>query len=250
LSLTEAVWLVLNAVGWQALSPGEAAWIILNVIWIDLVLAIDNALVIAAAVQNLDKKSQNTARWWGAFGAASCRILFLAAIFWVLKYPMLHTAFNIGGGAYIIYIGIKLLKGSEKEKKHKSAEGFWQAIRVIIVADALMSLDNVLAVFSVSKENLVLASAGIVVSVPMVIYLSRFVSLLMEKFSFIIVLGALILGKVGGEMVGHEKLLKPYLEAIFQPFLGPWWHWAMPVIGALIVFVFYLVFKFKKNTPK
>ena len=229
------------------MGTAQAVWIILNVIWIDLVLAIDNALVIAAAVQNLDKKSQNIARWWGTFGAASCRILFLALIFIVLQYPLLHTVFNIGGGAYIIYIGIKLLQDKKNEKKHKSAHGFWQAIRVIIVADALMSLDNVLAVFSVSRENLLLASAGIVVSVPMVIYLARFVSLLMEKFSFIIVLGALILGKVGGEMVGHEKLLKPYLEAFFQPFLGSWWHWAMPVIGALIVFVFYLVFKYKKQ---
>jgi len=229
------------------LGAAESLWIILNVIWIDLVLAIDNALVIAAAVQNLDKKSQNVARWWGTFGAASCRILFLALIFWVLKYPLLHTVFNIGGGIYIIYIGIKLLMGGKKEKEHKSAQGFWQAIRVIIVADALMSMDNVLAVFSVSRENLILASAGIVVSVPMVIYLSRFVSLLMEKFGIIIVLGALILGKVGGEMVGKEKLLGPYLEAIFHPFLGSWQHYAMPVTGVLIVFIFYLIFKFKKQ---
>lgn len=247
MGFTEAVWLVLNAIGWQPLSPAEAAWIILNVIWIDLVLAIDNALVIAAAVQNLDKKSQNTARWWGTFGAASFRILFLAFIFLVLKYPLVHTAFNVGGGAYIVYIGIKLLKGEKKEKEHKSAAGFWQAIRIIIVADALMSLDNVLAVFSVSKENLILASAGIVVSVPMVIYLSRFVSLIMEKVGLILILGALYLGKIGGEMIGHEKLLKPYLEPFFQPFLGSLWHYAMPAIGALTVLAFYFIFKFKKK---
>lgn len=221
-------------------------WIVLNVIWIDLVLAIDNALVIAATVQNLDKKSQNIARWWGTFGAASCRILFLAVIFWVLKYPLLHTVFNIGGGAYIVYIGIKLLKGEKKEREHKSAEGFWQAIRVIIVADALMSLDNVLAVFSVSGENLILASAGIVVSVPMVIYLSRFVSLLMEKFSIIIIFGALLLGKVGGEMIGKEKLLEPHLKTFFQPFLGHWWHYVMPAIGILTVLIFWLFIKFRK----
>lgn len=204
-------------------------------------------MVIAAAVRNLDKKSQNTARWWGTFGAASCRIIFLALVFWILKYPVLNTAFNIGGGAYIIYIGIKLLNDKREEKKHKSAKGFWQAIRIIVAADALMSLDNVLAVFSVSQGNLILASAGIAVSVPMVIYFSKFISLLMEKFGLILVLGALFLGKVGGEMIGKEKLLEPYLEKFFGPFLGSWRHYAMPIIGVFVVLAFYIIFKFKKK---
>jgi YjbE family integral membrane protein len=170
----------------------------LSIVLIDLVLAGDNAVVIAMAVKNLPKKK----RFWGiTFGAGAAVILRVACTF-VVSQLLVMQYVKLIGGAVIIWIGIKLLvEGAEDEGGHKEAGTLFQALWIIVVADISMSIDNMLAVGAACKGNLFLLIFGLTLSIPFVVFTSNLLSKLMDRYPIILWVGAAILGKVGGEMM-------------------------------------------------
>jgi YjbE family integral membrane protein len=174
---------------------------LLSIVMIDLVLAGDNSIVIAMAVQSLPKEQRFKGILFGALAAVLLRVIFT---FFASK--LLTISFvKLLGGILILWIAIKLLSGSdEANEKRQGAKSFWGAVWMIIVADLTMSLDNILAVAGASHGSITLLLFGLGLSIPLVIFASALISKMMERFRIIIWIGALILGKVAGEMIATD----------------------------------------------
>ena len=182
---------------------------IMSIVVIDLVLAGDNAVVIAMAVRNLPGKQ----RVWGiALGAGAAVIVRVIATFLVaqlLNMPLIKLV----GGAAIIWIAVKLLiDGSAEDSPDQACGTIWQAVWIIIVADMSMGIDNMLAVGAASHGNLFLLLFGLVLSIPFVVFMSNLLSMLMNKYPVILWFGAGILGKVGGEMMITDSWVNSLLN--------------------------------------
>src|SRR4030066_2369046 len=182
---------------------------LLSVIMIDLILAGDNAVVIAMAVQNLQGKQR---KWGIALGAGAAVLLrgicpFFAAQ--MLKVALLKFV----GGALIAWIAVKLLVQGHGEENIKEAGNVWQAVKMIVIADIVMSLDNMLAVAGASKGNMFLLLFGLGFSIPLVVGTSALLSMLMDKYPIILYIGAAVLGKGAGEMMITDALI----QRMFQP---------------------------------
>jgi len=182
-----------------------------QIVILDLVLAGDNALVIALAVRNLTNRQQWLGRIWGTVGAVGLRLVFIALVTYALKIPLLQAA----GGSLLLWIAVKLLNqtGDAGEEGHGVEQGtsLLDAIRIIIVADVVMSLDNVLAVAGAAHGNLLVVVLGIGISIPIVIGGSSLISVLLARFPLLIDLGAAILGWVGGRMILDDPLVERWL---------------------------------------
>jgi len=179
---------------------------LLSIILIDLVLAGDNAIVIALAARNLPKHLQKQAIFWGTLGAIAVRIVMTAAVVWLLKLPGLMLA----GGLLLLPIAWKLLRQNGGEHHIKPAQGFWSAMQTIVIADALMGLDNVLAIAGASHGHMSLVVIGLLVSVPLVVWGSTLILKLIERFPAVIYLGAAAIAWTAGRMLSHDLLVKEW----------------------------------------
>jgi YjbE family integral membrane protein len=193
---------------------------------IDLVLAGDNAVVIAMAVKNLQGKDRQMGIILGAGGAVVIRVIctFLVA-------QLLNMSFvKLLGGAVVIWIAVKLLtEGTQEEVHGKECSGVWQALWIIIVADLSMGIDNMLAVGAASHGNLFLLLFGLLLSIPMVVFMSTWLSKFMDRYPIILWIGAAVLGKVGGEMM----ITDPWVNGLLNP---PKWS----EYAAMAFFVFFV----------
>lgn len=180
-----------------------ARW--LSIVVIDLTLAGDNALVIALAVRTLPRRQQFLGRIWGTLGAVIMRVLFIAAVTLLLRIPLLQLA----GGLLLVWIALKLVRqetGAEEQvRRHGTSLG--EAIWLIMVADIVMSLDNVLAIAAAAHGDLVLVVFGISLSLPLVVWGSGILALLMARYTWIVWLGGGILGYVAGEMILRDRII-------------------------------------------
>ena len=175
---------------------------VLGIIVIDLTLAGDNALVIALAVRNLAKRQQFLGRIWGTGGAVALRLAFIGVATLLLRIPFLQLV----GGLLLLWIAFKLVRhetGSEEQVRQGGS--LREAIWIIIVADAIMSLDNVLAVAAAADGDMKLVVFGIALSIPIVVWGSGILASLMNRFIWIIWIGGGILGYVAGEMIMKDK---------------------------------------------
>ena len=171
-----------------------------KIVLLDLVLAGDNAVVIALAVRTLPRRQQFWGRIWGTFGAVALRLAFIFVVTWLLKVPLLQVA----GAIMLIWIALKLVRQSEGEGGgHQVKQGatLMSAVWIIIVADVIMSLDNVLSVAGAAHGDMQLVVFGIGLSIPIVIWLSAVLSTLMNRYPWIIWLAAGVLGEVAGKMI-------------------------------------------------
>ena len=180
---------------------------LLAIVMIDLVLAGDNAIVIGLAARNLPKEKQKTVILWGTLGAVLIRVLATIAVVWLLKVPGLLLV----GGALLIWIAYKLLV-EEKGHDVKASESTWAAIRTIIIADAAMGLDNVLAVAGAAHGSILLVILGLTISVPIVVWGSTIVIKWMERYPIFITIGAGILAWTASKMIVGEAFMKPFFE--------------------------------------
>jgi YjbE family integral membrane protein len=179
---------------------------LLAIILIDLVLAGDNAIVIALAARNLPAHLQKKAITWGTFGAIAIRAVMTVSVVWLLKIPGLMLA----GGIGLLWIAYKLLADNgHKEHDGPVASTFWGAMKTIVVADALMGVDNVLGVAGASHGSFDLVIIGLLVSVPIVVFGSTMVLKLVERFPAIIKIGAAVLAFTAAKMIVSEPLLDP-----------------------------------------
>ncbi|APW45198.1 TerC family protein [Rhodoferax antarcticus] len=204
-------------------------WIaVLQIIAIDIMLGGDNAVVIALACRKLPPEQRNKGIFWGVIGAIGLRVVMIFFALQLLAVPYL----KIVGGLLLLWIGVKLLL-PEDEEGHDSIEGgttLMTAIKTIVVADAVMSLDNVIAVAGASHGSMVLVTLGILVSIPIVVWGSKLVLALMDRFPVVITLGAALLGWIAGGMLLTDKALP---DALVQS-LGPW-HYLLSAAGAALV---------------
>jgi YjbE family integral membrane protein len=176
----------------------------LSIILIDIVLSGDNSVVIAMAVHALSKEKRTKGILIGTTGAVILRIIFTWFASHLLQTPFLKMT----GGLLILWIAVKLLiEDAEAQASEKKATTLWHAVWMILVADFTMSLDNVLAVAGVSQGNMTLLWFGLGLSIPLVIFTSTILSKLMDRFPIILVLGAALLGKVGGEMLVTDHVV-------------------------------------------
>jgi YjbE family integral membrane protein len=200
---------------------------VLGIIIIDLTLAGDNALVIALAVRNLPKRQQFLGRIWGTAGAVGLRLAFIAIVTWLLRIPFLQLV----GGLLLLWIAFKLVHHETGAEEHVRQGGsLREAIWIIIVADAIMSLDNVLAVAAAAHGDMTLVVFGIALSIPIVVWGSGLLATLMNRFIWIIWIGGAILGYVAGEMILKDKGFGWIDHS--SPVVG----W-LPVVPAVILFV-------------
>jgi YjbE family integral membrane protein len=207
----------LSAPWWSAL---------LAIILIDLVLAGDNAVVIALAARNLPQRLQKKAIVWGTVGAIVVRSAMTVAVVWLLAIPGLMLA----GGIGLLWIAYKLLADQGEQQAHGApAATFWAAMRTIVVADALMGIDNVLGVAGAAHGEFDLVIVGLLVSVPIVVFGSTLVLKLVQRFPLIIQAGAAVLAFTAAKMIVGE----PLLGEVFDQALLRWAAYAAAMAGVL-----------------
>jgi YjbE family integral membrane protein len=199
---------------------------VLGIIVIDLTLAGDNALVIALAIRTLPKRQQFWGRIWGTAGAVGLRLLFITVATILLKIPFLQLV----GGLLLLWIAFKLVRQQTGAEGHvRQGSSLRESVWIIIVADAVMSLDNVLAVAAAAHGDLTLVVFGIALSLPIVVWGSGILAALMNRFVWIIWLGGGILGYVAGEMILKER----HLERLIDP-ANPA-HDLLPILPAVTI---------------
>jgi len=180
------------------------------IVVIDLVLAGDNAIVIALAARNLPKLHQRKAILWGTLGAVVVRTSLTVAVLWLLQVPGLMLA----GGALLVWIAYRLLTGDDGGREHDMAPaaGFWAAMRTIVIADAVMGLDNVLAVAGAAHGSILLVVLGLLISIPIVVWGSTLILHWLERFPSLLYVGGAVLAWTAVKMITGE----PFLEEFFE----------------------------------
>jgi YjbE family integral membrane protein len=202
-------------------------WIgLLKIIWINIILSGDNAVVIALAARSLPPDQQRKAIFWGSSAAVVLRVLLTIVAAWLLGLSFLQ----IVGGCLLLWIGVQLLSEEDDgEGEAKEHGNLMSAVRTILIADLVMSLDNVIGVAAAAKGNTTLLILGLAISIPMVIFGSTLMIKLMERFPIIVTLGAALIGWVGGETIASDVILKDVVAA------NPWIHYAAAAAGAAFV---------------
>src|SRR3954468_16511945 len=184
-------------------------WIALSqIILINIVLSGDNAVVIALASRSLPPAQQTKAIIFGSVGAIVLRLILTFFAVYLLSLPYLKLI----GAALLLWIGVGLLKGDDDDEDIESNSGLVAAIKTIIIADLVMSLDNVIGVAAAAKGNLLLLVLGLVISIPLIIFGSTIILKLMNRFPIIITVGAALLGWVAGEMAVTDPAIKGFVE--------------------------------------
>lgn len=209
-------------------------WIgLLKIIWVNLLLSGDNAVVIALASRSLPPRQQKMAIFWGSAAAIILRIILTVFAVTLLTLPYLKLV----GGLLLIWIGVQLLIPDDGDENIHSSDNLMTAIRTILIADLVMSLDNVLAVAAAAETapgdaKLVLLVLGLAISIPIVIFGSSIVLKLMERFPVIITLGAALLGWISGEMAVSDPSVVSWVQAN-----ADWLHsWRVAaILGAVAV---------------
>ena len=198
---------------------------LLGVLGVDLILAGDNAVVIALAVRNLQGQNRRRAIVLGALGAVVLRLIFAAIVSYLLLIPFLQVA----GGLLLFWIAWKLVKEDPGEEADVQAgETQWEAIRIIILADVVMSLDNVIALVGVSGGDLLLLATGIALTIPLVIFGSALLTSLLDRFPILVYAGAGLLVYIAVEMLFADAALHEYLEP-YESF-----EWPIAITAAVV----------------
>ena len=182
---------------------------LLAIIWINIILSGDNAVVIALAARSLPKHQQGKAVFWGAGAAVALRIILTLIAVEALKWPYL----KIIGGLLLFWIAVKLLIPEDDDADIESSDNLVQAIKTILIADLVMSLDNVIGVAAAAKGSTLLLVLGLVISIPLVIFGATVLMKLMERYPIIITIGAALIGYVAGEMPVTDPAVVKWFEA-------------------------------------
>jgi len=203
---------------------------VLQIIIIDILLGGDNAVVIALACRRLSPRQRSRGVFWGVFGAVIIRLVLIFFALKLLALPFL----KIGGGLLLLWIGIKLLlpENSVDKESVESSDTLWGAVKTIIVADVVMSLDNIIAVAGAAHGDMLLVVFGIAISIPIIVWGSKLVMTLMDRFPVVVTLGGGLLGWIAGGMMATDVSIKPFLAAY-----PSWLHYPASVVGALLVII-------------
>lgn len=199
-------------------------WLFAQIMLINIVLSGDNAVVIALASKNLPKEQRSKAVWWGAFGAVALRILLTLIAVQLLEVPYIQAF----GALLLLWIAVKLLTDDENEPKVKEAPTLGKAIWTIIVADFVMSLDNVLAIAAKADGNTTVIILGIALSIPLIVGGSTLVMKLLHRYPVLVYLGAAVLGLTAGEMLLSDQSTGTFLSSKLP-------EQVIPLFGGILV---------------
>ena len=202
-------------------------WVgLLKIIWINIILSGDNAVVIALAARSLPPEQQKKAVLLGSGAAVVLLIALTVVAVQLLALPYLQ----IVGGLLLLWIGTQLLgDGDDGEGESKEYGSLIAAVRTILIADLVMSLDNVIAVAAAAKGSMLLLILGLAISIPLVIFGSTLMIRLMERYPVVVTFGAGLIGWVGGETIISDNVLVPWVQE------AHWLHYAGPALGAAVV---------------
>jgi YjbE family integral membrane protein len=200
----------------------------LEIVVINILLSGDNAVVIALACRNLPSHQRRWGVFWGAIGAIVLRIILTFFAVSLLAFSWL----KIVGGVLLVWIGIKLIAEEDGEGSAdvQASDRLMAAVRTVIIADLVMSIDNVLGVAAAAKGSLLLLVFGLVVSVPLVIGGAQIIMRLIERFPILIVAGGGLLGYVAGELIVEDSAIVDWVHVH-----APWLGWVAPVVGIALV---------------
>lgn len=198
-----------------------------SIIMVNMLLSGDNALVIALASRKLSEKQQKAAMLYGSAGAIGLRVVLTFIAVFIITIPYLQ----IVGGVLLLWIAIKLIADQHHHGKIEAQKNLWGAVRTIIVADVVMSLDNVIAIIGIAKGNTSLLIIGLIISIPLIICGSKMIGTLIQRWPIIIMIGSVFLGWTAGEMVIADKQMLQMVGSY------SWLSWAIPSIFALTVAV-------------
>ena len=202
-------------------------WIpLLQIIGVNIVLSGDNAVVIALAARSLPPAQQRKAIFWGSGAAIAMRIVLTIFAVKLLTLPYLKLA----GAGLLLWIGIQLLLPEDGEENITSSDDLMTAIKTILLADLVMSLDNVIGVAAAAKGSMPLLVIGLAVSIPLVIFGATMLLKIMERFPIIVTIGGTLLGWVAGEMAVTDPAIAAWIDANMS-----YMHTLGPAIGAVIV---------------
>ncbi|MBV8249286.1 MAG: TerC family protein [Comamonas sp.] len=207
---------------------GADFWIgLLKIVWINIILSGDNAVVIALAARGLPPGQQKKAVLFGSGAAVVLRIALTLVAAKLMQLPLVEVV----GGLLLLWIGVGLLKGEDEAEDSGNVvkQSMMAAVRTILMADLVMSLDNVIAVAAAAGGNMLLLILGLAISIPLVVFGSTLMIRLMERFPVIVTLGAALIGWVAGETIASDHLLEAWVQA------NPWAPLSAAVAGALLV---------------
>jgi YjbE family integral membrane protein len=208
-----------------------AAWLpLLEIIWIDILLSGDNAVVIALACRSLPEGQRKWGVIFGSGAAVALRVVFTVLVVELLGLPFVRIA----GGVLLLWIAVRLAGAEEPQKEVKPANTLWSAIRIIAVADAVMSLDNMIAVAAAAKGSKLLILLGLALSIPLLVFGSTLVLALFNRFPVLVWAGAVLLGWIAGDLIGTDPDLAAWLRVRwpgFDTWDGPAGAVFVPVIA-------------------
>ncbi|HTL91192.1 MAG TPA: TerC family protein [Steroidobacteraceae bacterium] len=186
---------------------------LLQVMLVNIVLSGDNAVVIALAARNLEPRHRRLAILWGSLGAIVLRVILTVVAIQLLRIPFLQFI----GALLLVWIAVKLLiEGDDPEHAHEAHANLFSAIRTILIADVVMSLDNTLAIAGVAQGDASLLIIGLVLSVPLIVLGSTLIMKIMERLPIVVYLGAGLIAWTAGEMIDSDAAVRPYLPGIFH----------------------------------
>ena len=206
-----------------------AFWLAVGkIIWINVLLSGDNALVIALACRGLEPKQRLWGMILGAAAAVILRIIFTGIVATLMELPYLKL---VGGLALIVIAAKLLVPEKEDEEGVKSASHLWAAIQIVVVADIIMSLDNVIAVAAAANGSVPLLILGLAISVPLIVAGAALIMALLTKLPVLVWLGAALLGWVAGEVIATDPAVLPWIHAMFNGSLGAGLDSVMQSVG-------------------
>ncbi len=200
---------------------------LLKIIGVNIILSGDNAVVIALAARSLPPAQQKQAIFWGSGAAIAMRIVLTLFAVALLQMEWLKLV----GGVLLLWIGVKLLSDAgDDEGGMNSHTTMFEAIKTILIADLVMSVDNVIGVAAAAKGDWTLVILGLAISIPLIIFASTFLIKLMEKYPIVITIGGALIGWVAGEVMWDEKVLKPFTLQFPN-----WFEYVAAALGAVFV---------------
>ena len=211
-----------------------------SIILMDLSLGGDNAVVIAMASNRLPHAERKKAILIGTIGAVGLRMVLTFFSVWLLTIPYLQVA----GGLLLIPIAIHLIAPGDENPHVKAADNLWSAVKTIILADFLMSIDNILSVAGAANGDFLLVVFGLMVSIPIIVMGSQLIGKVLDKFPFLMYAGAAMIGWTSGTMFLHDKALGPVILSA----AGDWITWALP--GFLAIFVCVVGYMLEKRKSR
>jgi YjbE family integral membrane protein len=232
--LDPAAWFATFLRGWSGIGEAEFWLAVAKIIWINILLSGDNAVVIAMACRGLPQRQ----RFWGMVLGAGIAVLLRIVFTGVVASLLLLPYLKIAGGLALCYIAAKLLVPDDlDESETEAVEHVWRAVRIVAIADIIMSLDNVIAIAAAANGNMALLVLGLAISIPLIVAGAALIMSLLDRFPILIWAGAALLGWIAGEVIATDPVVTAYLNHGYGVAVAQTVEYASAAAGAVLVLI-------------